>query len=517
MGIGGVVMLVALGTAVLGDSGSDRDGSTGAGARTSAEQHTPEPLPASRRGWVSGHVLDVNGNSIPRARVQVVGTSRATTADPQGRYRLAVRRQRAVLSASHSGHATQHVRMAPQARRGVRMDFSLAATDAKATAPNSAHRLVVWNTCSEVADLSDEELDRLVGLGVGGFVCSSGHLTSAGGRHAFAPAHRAARGDARYDLQRKLLRSAAVERAREGRLRLYLGFYAANATNAQTPFKEWFDDRAWDQELLPDVRDLAATARSLGFVGLALDQELYPANSGATSASWNWGYPGNTRPEQLVRAQAAKRGRQLMEAMLSGYPGLELVAYATEVPGSWSERVQEVVNGQPSLFAQDLRIDLWRGLAGVQGYSAIRWFDATFYKTPHLEVQDWTVGLRYNAARIYELLSQRFSNWHYASSRLHVTPFSWIDDGPSDFEAARDPEHVEEQLAGVPAVGCGRPLRELRIWRPDCVRLRALRGCNAKRDHARYGRRQSASTLGPLLVGRAGGWRPDHGRWKGER
>ncbi len=448
-------MLVALGTAVLADLLSDRDGSTGAGARTSPEQHTPEPLPASPRGWASGHVRDVNGNSIPRARVQVVGTSRATTADSQGRYRLAVRRRRAVLSASHPGHATQHVRMAPQARRGVRMDFSLAATDAKAAAPNSAHRLVFWT--GSRGRRPERRGARSARRPRSGRFCLQFRSPDQRRRQARIRARRTGRHarDARYDLQRKLLRSAAVERAREGRLRLYLGFYAADATNTQTPFKEWFDDRAWDQELLPDVRDLAATARSLGFVGLALDQELYPANSGATSASWNWGYPGNTRPEQLVRAQAAKRGRQLMEAMLSGYPGLELVAYATEVPGSWSERVQEVVNGQPSLFAQDLRIDLWRGLAGVQGYSAIRWFDATFYKTPHLEVQDWTVGLRYNAARIYELLSQRFSNWHYASSRLHVTPFSWIDDGPSDFEAARDPEHVEEQLAAFRRWGAG--------------------------------------------------------------
>ncbi len=445
----GVVILVALGSAGVADLLSDRNGSSGAG---SPEQGIPELAPP--RGWASGHVRDVNGNSIPRARVQVVGTRRATTADSQGRYRLALRRRGAVLSASHPTHAVQHVRIKRPLRRGLRIDFSLAATDPAAMAANTAHRLIIWTGCEQVADLDDEELGRFMALGVAGFVCSAGRLPSGGGRHAFRADGGAAAADARYELQRELLRSAAVRKAREGRLLLYLGFYASDATNTRTPFEEWFDDGAWDRELLPQVRDLAAAARSLGFTGLALDQELYSADP-ETSATWSWAYPGNTRPEQLVRAQAAKRGRQLMKAMLAGYPGLELVAYDTQVPGNWSEKVQEVVNRRPNTFATDVRIDLWKGLAEVPGYSAIRWFDATFYKTPHLAEQDWAVGLRYNAARTYELLSRRFSNWHYASSRLHVTPFSWIDEGPSDFEAAREPEHVERQLAAFRTWGAG--------------------------------------------------------------
>jgi hypothetical protein len=432
-------VLAAVAAAVVSDLPSDRNDS---GRPAASEQR-----------WASGHVRDVNGNSIPRARVRVVGTRRTTIADSEGGYRLAVPRRQAVLSVAHPAFAVQHVKIARPSRRGSRIDFSLAATNPKAGAANTAHRLIIWTGCEKVADLDDEELSRFVELGVAGFVCSAGRLPTGGGRHAFSLNRTASAADARYALQDKLRRSAPVRWARAGRLRLYLGFYASDATNTRTPFKDWFDDRAWRQELLPEVRDLAATARSLGFVGLAVDQELYPGN--AETPSWSWQYSGNTRPEHLVRAQATERGRQLMEAMLAGYPGLELVAYDTQIPESWSEKVQEVENGRPNTFAQDLRIDLWKGLAGVQGYSAIRWFDATFYKTPHLERQDWSIGLRYNAARTYQLLSQRFSNWHYASSRLHVTPFSWIDEGPSAFEAAREPEHVEEQLAAFRTWGAG--------------------------------------------------------------
>jgi hypothetical protein len=171
------------------------------------------------------------------------------------------------------------------------------------------------------------------------------------------------------------------------------------------------------------------------------------------AASWAWSYPGNRRNERTVREQVTQRGRQLMKAMVRAYPGLELIGYDVKLPESWAERIQAEVNGVHHAFASDVRVDLWDGLSSVQGYTAIFWMDAMFYKTPHHGT--WDTALQYNLNRIYSLLSRRFSNWSYASARLHVSPFSQIDAGPTDFERARDPGYVAEQLEEFRRWGSG--------------------------------------------------------------
>jgi hypothetical protein len=205
------------------------------------------------------------------------------------------------------------------------------------------------------------------------------------------------------------------------------------------------------------VRDIAAAARSMSFAGIAVDQELYPQEGGAQTASWSWRYPGNRHSEAQVRAKVKDRGRQLMASMVRAYPGLELVAYDTQHPENWQAKVQAEVNQFRDVFGRDVRIDLWDGLSSVEGYSAIRWMDAIFYKSPQLPGSSWDTALEYNANRIYSYLSRRLSNWSYASSRLHVSPFSWIDEGPADteFDDARAPEDVVEQLEAFKKWGTG--------------------------------------------------------------
>ena len=92
----------------------------------------------------------------------------------------------------------------------------------------------------------------------------------------------------------------------------------------------------------------------------------------------------------------------------------------------------------------------------MPGYAAIRWFDSIFYKGTHIG-GDCAVALEDNANSTYSVLSRRFPNWGYASSRLHVTPFSWIDEGPKDseFDDAREPDFVAGQLAAFRAWGAG--------------------------------------------------------------
>jgi hypothetical protein len=415
-----------------------------------------KPLANPGPGRITGYVRDVNGNPVTGARVRVAGTRRGTRANSKGRYVLRVPRRTRALLAGRSGYATQAVGLTRRAVRGHRIDFSLAATGAgRATTSNSADALIFWVDCKQVAAMSADEVNRLVADGVDGFVCMTGRLRNMGGAAHFTGDVNASLDGAAYELQRSLRGSAVVKLARNGRLRLYLGFKSADYYNPTTPFKEWFDDAEWSRSVLQPVRELAAAARSLRFAGVALDQELYTGKDGSR-ASWNWNYPGSNRSEQEVRAQVERRGRQLMTAMLAGYPGLELVAYNTFIAGTWADKVQEVVNDQFGVYRDDVRVDLWAGLSSVPGYAAIRWFDSIFYKTPHIG-GDWSVALEDNANSTYSVLSRRFPNWDYASSRLHVTPFSWIDDGPSDspFDDARAPDAVADQLAAFRDWGAG--------------------------------------------------------------
>jgi Carboxypeptidase regulatory-like domain len=459
------VLIAAIVAAIL-LVGCDSDDSQpeGEGARApeppqkggSGPASNAKPLPNPGPGRIAGYVRDVNGNPVPGARVRVGGARRGTRANARGRYVLRVPRGARTLLAQHPAYATQPVGLTGRAGRGHRIDFSLAATRVERAAPNSADALIFWVDCSQVAEMSADRLNRLVADGVDGFVCMSGRLRTMGGLHHFTGTATASLQGADYDLQRKLRGSEAVKLARSGRLRLYLGFKAADYFNPRTPFKEWFDDAEWSRSVLRPVRELAAGARSLGFAGVALDQEPYPSKGGTRTASWNWNYPGNDHSEQEVRAQVERRGRQLMTAMLAGYPGLELVAYNTFIAGSWADKVQEVVNDQFGVYADDVRVDLWAGLSSVPGYSAIRWFDSIFYKTPHVG-GDWSVALEDNANSTYSVLSRRFPNWDYAASRLHLTPFSWIDEGPrdSDYDDARPPDDVAQQLAAFREWGTG--------------------------------------------------------------
>jgi hypothetical protein len=319
---------------------------------------------------------------------------------------------------------------------------------------NSADRLVFWTRCDDVAALSDTDLDEWSKRGVDGFVCMVTYLHGLGGTHAFTGNPGAALRGPAYALQRRLSDADLAARARRRGIKLYLGFYASSTQSRATPFADWFDDRRWGRAVLPRVAELAAAARRLGFAGLAVDQELYANNDTAT---WDWRYPGNTKPERSVREKVRQRGAELMAAMLRGFPRLDLMAYDTEVPGSWEALVQKRVNGISDAFAEIVQIDFWDGMSSIRGYHAIRWIDAIFYKTPHLSEANWDAALQYNANAVYSLLSRRFSNWKYASSRLHLSPFSWVDEGPgTDFERARDPEYVAEQLAAFRKWGTGR-------------------------------------------------------------
>jgi Carboxypeptidase regulatory-like domain len=459
----GVVVVLAAAVVVALWAGGAGDGGDSSGQLpdesslppTGSGRAAAPPVPMRARR-ISGYVRDQNGHPVPGATVRLEDGGRPARASRTGRFVLRAGPGRHMIVAAARGYARQSVATVLRRGRGARVDFSLAVTAPKRiSVANSADRLILWIDCEQVVRLSDAELQGWVDRGVDGFVCQTGRLAGLGGTQTFSAERGEPPQGEHRSLQREILASAALRWARQGRLLLYLGFYAVNYLNRSTPFVDWFDGSGWSQTVLPRVRDLAAAARWMGFAGLAIDQELYPQKDGAQTASWSVSYRGNTHPEAQVRSTVKERGRELMKAMVAGYPGLELLAYGTQIPESWIEKVQADVNGIPNAVAQDVRIDLWDGLSSVQGYSAIRWFDSIFFKTPHVAGASWDSGLGYNANQIYSYLSRRFSNWSYASSRLHVAPFGWVNEGPRPFARARDPGYVAQQLDAFRRWGAG--------------------------------------------------------------
>jgi hypothetical protein len=332
-----------------------------------------------------------------------------------------------------------------------------AAVDARAESAqaNSADRLIFWTRCNVLPELSDAELDMWKDRGVDGFACVVGHLRGMGGVQDFTGEPGAQLGSSNYTLQRTLRDSNIVGRAAARDMKLYLGAYLVNYYNASTPMVDWFDQTGWSNTVLPRMRELAEAARLLGFAGIAFDQELYPQLGGATTASWSWNYPDNSRPEDQVRAKAKQRGQELMRTIVDAFPGVELLAYHVYFPETWNALVQREVNGLEDAYRASLDADFWDGLSSIEGYRAIRLIDGTFYKTPHIGT--WESAFQYHYNRLYSYLSRTFSNWEYASSRLFVSPFSWIDAGPCScpFDDARSPQYVAEQLEAFRKWGMG--------------------------------------------------------------
>jgi hypothetical protein len=454
-----VLAAAAFSGCLTGGDDQSEEPATGGGRseEPSVSAVAADPRLPAPPGHIVGYVRDVNGGPVAAARVRLPGR-RGVRANRSGRFELRVGPGRRTVVADHPAYTRQSVTTTMRHGRGTRVDFALAVTAPdRVSAANSADRLIMWTSCDDLAGLDEGALRRWTRRGVDGFVCQTRHLAGLGSSHSFTADLKGLPAGEAYALQRRLRRSPAVRRAREGKLVLYLGFWTSSFFNKRTPLAEWFDERAWSRKVLPRVHDLAAAARSMGFAGIAVDQELYPQEGNVQTASWSWRYRKNRHSEAEVRAKVKERGRELMETMVRAYPGVELLAYDTQHPGNWQAKVQAEVNQVPDVFGADVRIDRWDGLSSVEGYSAIRWMDAFFYKSPQLPGSSWDTALEYNANRIYSYLSRRLSNWSYASSRLHVSPFSWIDEGPgeTEFDDVRSPEDVAEQLEAFKRWGMG--------------------------------------------------------------
>ena len=243
-----------------------------------------------------------------------------------------------------------------------------------------------------------------------------------------------------------------MARAAARGIKLWIGIYLSNYYQHATPLDEWFDDAAWSTRLLPKLGDLAGAAHMLGFAGLAFDEEQY------YSGSWRWNYPANTHSEAEVRAEVRARGAQMMQTIVNAFPGVDLIDYGTYFPEGWNALVQQQINHAQNAYVDRPQINLWDGLTSVPGYGPIRFMDATFYKTAHLSGATWDNAMTYNVNRLMAYFSRNLTNWSYASSRINISPFAWIDgdvQNEGSFTAPRPPAYVAEQLAAFRRWGMG--------------------------------------------------------------
>ncbi len=322
------------------------------------------------------------------------------------------------------------------------------------TAGAAANRIIFWTKCPEVLALTDAQLDSWRDQGVGGFVCKHNSLYALGGSQDFTGDPASTPATATYSLQRQIRDSQIVSRAAARGIKLWFGIGMGNYYNWKTPWAEWYDDAAWTNTVLPNMKNLAAGVKALGFAGLAFDEELYGTQAGPPG-DWTWNYPTNTHSEADVRAQVKLRGAQLMQSIVTGFPGAEVLDIGFRLPEGWEELAQQVVNGIGDANAPRVDINFWDGMTSSPGYGQIRFLDSSFNKTPHMPRSNWDIALTYNTNRLYSMFSRRLSNWSYAASRVQVSTFAWIADGGTTFNAARSPQFVAEQLDAFRRWGTG--------------------------------------------------------------
>ena len=142
------------------------------------------------------------------------------------------------------------------------------------------------------------------------------------------------------------------------------------------------------------------------------------------------------------------RGQQIMETVLSVFPKVEILAYGSFFPDVWDELVQLEVNRDASANRDFVYIDLWDGMTIPDGYESIQFLNAIFYKTPTSPMPPGTPPTRTNTTASTRALA---TTVELGGCRRPVseTPFVWISNGSTDFEVAKDPPYVTDQLAAA--------------------------------------------------------------------
>ena len=203
------------------------------------------------------------------------------------------------------------------------------------------------------------------------------------------------------------------------------------------------------------MRDLAAAAKLLGFAGLAFDQELYPHGAGRDDRDLGLGLPRQHPLGGRGAGEGPAARRELMGAILDGFPGAELMAYDVVLPEAWGELVQEEVNGTAK--RRPTASTSTSGTGCRASRATARSASSTRSSTRPPTSGPGTAPCTTTPTAPRHLLAPALQLGLRLRSRLSVSPFSWIDTGPepSAFDDARSPDYVAEQLLAFRKWGMG--------------------------------------------------------------
>jgi len=275
-----------------------------------------------------------------------------------------------------------------------------------------------------------------------GWKTSSNFLPSqgGGGGSLYQPSDAAGLG-AQYNRQQALEPSGgnnAAENLSIGN-ETYLGVYMRKngQSGSLPPFTDWYDDTIWNA-VTADLANYAQTVAFLGMTGLSWDLEIPNWTAGITA--------GKTAAQDRARVRSLffNIGIQLWTAS----PTLRLAIYNWSLPGSWGDKIQQVVNAGTFPNTTKLYHDALQGLfdamRSLNAPGAIDMVDSHFYRT----AAQYTAKPAATNRAAYQLntlarawLSTYWDQavWDYACDKLHICGFTWRGTDGATFNDNTEP------------------------------------------------------------------------------
>ena len=326
-----------------------------------------------------------------------------------------------------------------------------------ANSPLAAAELLVWTSQTRALALSDAQIAEVKARGVQGYMLGRGGFPF----------------NAASLTKQEAKLKPFVERVHAQGMEVGLRLNLANYYNASTPLAPWFDDDAdvgpgkawikWNHDytdpingekrpgIITQLTLFAAMCRRLAIDEIIFDQEEYPGGHtkalGGQRFSWLWNYPAdlaqapnwmipaNTHTEAETRAKAKGRGRQMMQALLKAFPGVNVGVYYNRLAGTQWEWEFTHHHRKPNPYAeQGLMFDFWNGLTSVEGYGRVSHLEAGWYKA-HAFWPDWDSGLK-DRGQATRATYAKMHRADYLLPRLAIIPFWWPDKSRDAKEAA---------------------------------------------------------------------------------
>ncbi len=303
----------------------------------------------------------------------------------------------------------------------------------------AAGKLIMWGSLATSSNdfvfQTSAQLAAAVAVNVGGLALNTGLLQGMGGAEQWTGNGNDPLTGTAHTQQRAIRDNNFVAKARGvGLTKLYLGCYARNTVSPNAFWGDWWNDTLWTNTIIPSVTNFAAAAKLMGFDGLNIDNE-----GGSGAGNWAWNYAGNTHDQTTTRAKVKARGAQLMTAILSVFPNVEVGFYNMN-PDHGLKALRGLVvsaGNYPQALPTSVQMDWLNGFSSVPGYARLRVWDDAYYTGTQLSggVTQTTMCITTNASLAF--FSQTFDNWNYANQRLSISPFLWI--GPTNSTAEGHP------------------------------------------------------------------------------